>query len=163
MQEINIYKTSQNNFPKTFTKLIESIVSQNKKIYLLCENHEEEKKFDNLLWSFSQLSFIPHATTTDPYPSDQLILLGSDPYIKPGNDPEILLTVDEKEYFDDKDIVQFLINQYKKFLFFNVFKENFQENEVQTKNLLFKQAINLGIPINVIEQDTNRKWIKHTL
>ncbi len=163
MQEVNIYKTSQNNFLKTFTKLIESIVSQNKRIYLLCKNYEEEKKFDNLLWSFSQLSFIPHATTIDPYPSDQLILLGSDPYVKPANNPEILLVVNNTRYFDDKDIVQFLINQYKKFLFFNVFKENFQENEVQTKNLLFKQAINLGIPINVIEQDTNGKWIKHTL
>lgn len=163
MQEINIYKTSQNNFPKTFTKLIESIVNQNKKIYLLCDNHEEEKKLDNLLWSFSQLSFIPHATTTDPYPSDQLILLGSDPHIKPENNPEILLTVDKKEYFDDKDIVQFLINQYKKFLFFNVFEENFQKNEVQLESLLLKQAVTLGIPINVIEQDASGKWIKHSL
>ena len=58
MKEINIYKVSQSNFLKMVTKLVESIISQNQKAYLLCNNEGEETIIDNLLWSYSQLSFI---------------------------------------------------------------------------------------------------------
>lgn len=160
MQEINIYKTSQNNFQKIFTKLVESIVIQNKKIYLLCQDHEEETKFDNLLWSYSQLSFIPHGTTRDPYPSDQLLLIGSNPYKKPENNPEVLLAVDSQKYFSDKDIVQFLINQYGKFLLFNTVGEKACLN---TTSLFIERAKVKGIAINLVEQDSQGKWLKHPL
>ena len=160
MKEINIYKVSQSNFLKMVTKLVESIISQNQKAYLLCNNKEEETTIDNLLWSYSQLSFIPHAISSDPYLSDQLVVIGSNPHIEPASKPEILLVIDNNGSFKDQDVIQFLINQYKKILVLNILEDKHYTNEVQPSSLFFKIAKSLKMLVNFIEQDSNGKWLK---
>jgi DNA polymerase III, chi subunit len=41
-------------------KLIEQLYNQNRKIITLLSNTQEAIEFDNLLWTFSDISFIPH-------------------------------------------------------------------------------------------------------
>ncbi len=163
MKEINIYKVSQSNFLKMVTKLVESIINQNQKIYLLCNSQEEEKQIDDVLWSYSQLSFIPHAISSDPYLADQLVIIGSNPYMEPENKPEILLVVDDGKSFKDQDVIQFLINQYTKVLVLNIFEDEQYTNTEQPSSLFFQTTKLLGMAVNFIEQDLNGKWIKNPL
>jgi DNA polymerase-3 subunit chi len=163
MKEINIYKVSQSNFLKMLTKLVESIVNQNQKIYLLCNSQEQEKQIDDVLWSYSQLSFIPHATSSDPYLADQLVIIGTDPYMEPDNKPEILLVVDDSKSFNDQDVIKFLINQYQKVLVLNIFSDEHYTNAEDPSSLFFQATKSLNMPVNFIEQDLNGKWIKKPL
>ena len=66
MKSINIY---------TFPKIILKILENGKKGYILCKDKDEMRHLDNLLWTFSQLSFLPHATEDDEYQKEQNLLL----------------------------------------------------------------------------------------
>lgn len=142
MNEINIYKTE--DFRKTLPKLVESIIAQDKRIYLLCDNSEQEKEIDYLLWSYSQLSFIPHGTTSDPYLKEQKVLIGSDPYFE--NDAEIILCTRMLE----QDLISFFIRKYKKTLVLDQ-----HSNE-------YERLKELNITVNIIKQESG-KWIKCSL
>lgn len=41
-------------------KLVEKIVRQNHKIHIHCKDRQETHRLDELLWTFSDISFIPH-------------------------------------------------------------------------------------------------------
>lgn len=137
MSEINIYKTT--DISKILPKLVENIVSQGKKVYIYCDHDEQEKELDYLLWSYNQLSFIPHGTTSDVYPSEQVVLLGKELDYKSA--AEILIcagAVDDLSSTTDR---------YEKILLFN--------HELQNKTY--------NMQINVVEQDSSGKWVKQKL
>lgn len=151
MQEINIYKTTEESFRKIFSKLIESIVAQNIRCYLYCNDSEEEKSLDYLLWSYSQLSFIPHGTALDPYSEEQMVLLGIEPKLAPQNKATIFLAILTQDLLKG-DFLEFLIQQYDKVLFFD--KNNF---------LNIQGFKNLRTQIHIIQQDSTGKWIKQNI
>lgn len=134
MTEINIYKTTE--ITKILPKLVENIVAQGKKIYLYCDSVEQEKDLDYLLWSYSQLSFIPHGTTSDICPSDQVVLLGKDLHYN--SDAEILICAGKVDNLDS------IIDRYEKILLFN------------------HEILNIihNVYVNIVEQDSSGKWIK---
>ncbi len=134
MQQINIYKTIE--ISKILPKLVESIVMQGKKIYLYCDSPEQERELDYLLWSYSQLSFIPHGTTSDIYPNEQVVLLGQDLHYQ--SDAEILICAGK---LNDLNTT---LNKYEKILLFNQGLSNKPINVV----------------INIVEQDISGKWVK---
>ncbi len=134
MQEINIYKTAE--VSKILPKLVENIVMQGKKIYIYCDNHEQEKELDYLLWSYSQLSFMPHGTTSDIYPNEQIVLLGQDLHYQ--SDAEILICAGKLNDLNST------LNKYEKILLFN--------QELSNKPM--------NVVINIVEQDISGKWIK---
>jgi DNA polymerase-3 subunit chi len=138
MTEINLYKID--NFQKVFTKLVETIIAQNKKIFCLVENEEEEEELDYLLWSYSQLSFIAHATSKDPFPEEQKLIIGSNISFK----LELLLVTSYKK------LLTIDINQYEKILLLERY------NFTAAKDNLSKLPCN----INYFEQDSDGKWIK---
>jgi len=134
VSEINIYKTTE--ISKVIPKLVENIVAQGKKIYLYCDSPEQEKDLDYLLWSYSQLSFIPHGTISDQYINDQVVLLGQDLYYN--SSAEILICAGK---INNLDLV---IGKYEKILLFN--------NDIINRNH--------NGQTNIIEQDQSGKWIK---
>jgi DNA polymerase-3 subunit chi len=134
VQEINIYKTAE--VSKILPKLVENIVMQGKKIYIYCDNHEQEKELDYLLWSYSQLSFMPHGTTSDIYPNEQIVLLGQDLHYQ--SDAEILICAGKLNDLNST------LNKYEKILLFN--------QELSNKPM--------NVVINIVEQDISGKWIK---
>ena len=138
MTEINLYKVD--NFKKVFTKLVEAIIAQNKKIFCLVGKGEEEE-LDYLLWSYSQLSFIPHGTSKDPYPEEQKVLLGEEVFFK----LDLLLTTDYKK------LIGLNLNEYEKIL---LIERNDLKAAAEYLSNLHK------IKINYFEQDQEGKWIK---
>lgn len=78
MLRSNLYRLSTTTFPKAFPRLIETIVRKGHKIKILCNVLEEMQYFDNILWTFSSLAFIPHGTALDPDPDKQPVLLTLD-------------------------------------------------------------------------------------
>ena len=133
--EINIYKTTK--ISEVLPRLIESIISQGKKIYLYCDSPQQEKELDYLLWSYSQLSFIPHGTTSDIYHSDQALLLGQDLHYQ--SNAEILICAGK---FNN---INSVTDKYEKILLFN---------EILPP---------MGLVTNIIEQDIDGKWVKQKI
>jgi DNA polymerase III subunit chi len=78
MLKANLYKLSTTPFAKSFPKLIETIVRKNHRVKILCQHEEEMWYWDKILWSASQLSFIPHGTERDDNPGLQPVLLTCD-------------------------------------------------------------------------------------
>lgn len=148
MQEINIYKASAETFHKIFTKLIESIIAQNKRIYILCHSQEEMENLDYLLWSYSQLSFIPHATTSDPYKNEQKVLLGLE--LHHDDSREIFLSILNEQI--NLEVLQNLSDKYEKILLFSLNDDN-----------SFDELKNLNTKVNLVNQDLSGKWIKYSL
>lgn len=77
MQEINIYELTKTAWTKAFPKLVETISSKGNKVVVLCKNPESMQEMDNLLWTFEQLSFLPHVTENDPMIDQTPVLLVS--------------------------------------------------------------------------------------
>jgi len=57
-------------------QLIEKWVQQNQRIFVVCNNEQECKTLNQLLWNYSDISFIPHCLTKDAVAADTLILIG---------------------------------------------------------------------------------------
>lgn len=65
-----IYNIQHTLYNTTLPKIIMKIIGLEKKAILLCENKDEMTVLDSLLWTFSQLSFIPHSTEDDNFNTD---------------------------------------------------------------------------------------------
>ena len=59
-------------------RLVEKIYQQNLSIYLHCKNREESDTLDELLWTFSDTSFIPHCLEEESHDFPAPIKLGFD-------------------------------------------------------------------------------------
>lgn len=77
MQEVNIYELTKTPWVKAFPKLVETISSKGNKVSVLCKNPESMQEMDNLLWTFEQLSFLPHVTENDQMIDQTPVLLAS--------------------------------------------------------------------------------------
>ena len=70
MKSLTIYQIQKSLYNVTIPKIITKILESKRKIFLLCKNVEEMNYFDDLMWTFSQLSFLPHSTENDNYNKD---------------------------------------------------------------------------------------------
>ena len=105
MKPLNIYILQQSLYNSTFPKIILKILENSKKGYILCKNKEEMKQLDNLLWTFSQLSFLPHATEEDDYQEAQSLLLITKCPASNLNDKFLILT--SEDLFLEKYILEY--------------------------------------------------------
>ena len=67
MKNLTLYQIHQSLYKVTFPKIVLKILDAGGKVNLLCENKDEMEYIDNLMWTFSQLSFIPHSTENDKF------------------------------------------------------------------------------------------------
>ena len=66
MTEVNIYELSKTQWQKAMPKLLEQVISRNNnKVHVLCDDENYMQELDDLLWTFEQLAFVPHATYKD--------------------------------------------------------------------------------------------------
>ena len=72
---ISFYQIPGELYNATFPRIITKIFEEERKVNLLCSDKEEMKRLDSLLWTFVQLSFLPHATEDDEYRDTQDLLL----------------------------------------------------------------------------------------
>jgi DNA polymerase-3 subunit chi len=73
--EVTVYQLHTQTFGKAFPRLVETIVSKGMRCIIYCYNLESLKQCDNLLWSYDQLSFLPHQTKGDKSLVEQSIYL----------------------------------------------------------------------------------------
>jgi DNA polymerase-3 subunit chi len=72
---ISFYQIQGDIYTATFPRIITKILKEEERVDLLCADKEEMRKLDTLLWTFAQLSFLPHATEDDEYQEIQDLLL----------------------------------------------------------------------------------------
>jgi DNA polymerase-3 subunit chi len=90
MSEAIFYELLDKPWNKVFPKVIESIVNRGNKIHILAEE-KMVPLIDDLLWSFEQLSFLPHATCRDAELDVQPIVISHN--IAKRNDANVLALV----------------------------------------------------------------------
>src|SRR5690349_2883100 len=64
-KQANFYKIAYIDFPKVFPKLMEAILGGGNRVMVLVREDNQVDYIDNLLWTYSQLSFLPHLTHKD--------------------------------------------------------------------------------------------------
>ena len=81
MKSLTLYQIHKPLYKVTFPKIVMKILDAGGKVNLLCKSKEEMEYLDNLMWTFSQLSFIPHSTENDKFNEelqDLIIAINSD-------------------------------------------------------------------------------------
>lgn len=73
--EISFYRLTTLPINKAAPKLIEKIYYSGQALVVMAESEELMRSVDDGLWVYSTKHFIPHATFSDEYPSDQPVYL----------------------------------------------------------------------------------------
>ena len=72
---INLYQTSSENLLKTCCLLLSKCYEDNSRTLAITKDSQTAILLDNMLWSFSQKSFIPHALYSDPLYEEHPIII----------------------------------------------------------------------------------------
>ena len=145
MREANVYILSNLSWVKAFPKIMEVAVSKGAKVHVRCDSEAIVQEIDNLLWTYEQLSFLPHATDKDPMPNEQPIIISSQN--KPLNSADVLALV-------GKDIPE-NIQDYKKALILC------DPKDASAKEATYKQIDFLkknDFKIRYFKQNQNGAW-----
>lgn len=87
MPKVNFYLLKQSTVQARqllACKLAEQLSRQGQRVYMLLRSADELAELDQLLWSFSAESFVPHATATDAAATHVGVLLGTVPQAPAG-------------------------------------------------------------------------------
>lgn len=147
MQEINIYELTKTPWTKAFPKLIETISSKGNKVVVLCKNPENLQEVDSLLWTFEQLSFLPHVTESDP-------MIDQSPVLLVANDKEKAIKFANIFALSHLEIPNDYINQEGKFLLMFESENEMQKSLVEQTE---QQALDKGMKISRFIQ-TEKGW-----
>lgn len=71
MLQANFYQLQTAPIKSAFPKLLENLFTKEKTVQIVCTNDAEVEYYDMLIWTYSQLSFIPHSTYKDKYIKEQ--------------------------------------------------------------------------------------------
>ena len=99
MTRIDFYvqnQASQTAYERLICKITEKAWQNQHEIFLLCSNTEQLDRFDELLWTFSATSFIPHSPTYDG--DGKVVLLSSERKTLRNYEVLINLTTDVPEH-----------------------------------------------------------------
>ena len=115
MTRIDFYIIEEGSKEATETficRLTEKAWLQNNAVYIHTMNESDSSKYDELLWSFNELSFIPHQLdTTEPAKNDKAVLIGhqSEANITQHHDVLINLNHEAPSFFSQFDRVAEII------------------------------------------------------
>lgn len=139
MTQINLYRLTTIPFIRAFPKLLESVTKGGYRVQVLCSSIEEINNLDTVLWTYSSLSFLPHATQNDNYKDDQPIYLTLDQYDNP-NGSKILFCI--KKMPNN-------INEYEKLFYMY---DAAEEDSIEVSNHL-SMLKNMQIPVILVEEN----------
>ena len=135
MTKINFYQTQSEDLAKTFCKISEKCYYSNLNTLVITENKDYADSIDKSLWTYSKKHFIPHATTNDPRPNDQSILITTKP--ENLNNAEIIIFVNSTKQIILNSISEdnkIKLNQIKKIIF--IFDETNPIQALEIKNMI---------------------------
>lgn len=101
MTEVLIYRPTKVSAQKVLPKLLESVIAKGNNVHILCETDDQVAQLDDFLWTYEQLSFLPHATYKDEQVEKQPIILSVEN--KNLNNASVLVMMSQKlpENFSD--------------------------------------------------------------
>ena len=65
MTSISVYQIQEQFFKKTFGNFVTKVYENDNYSTIICHDSNEVSLVDDILWTFSQLSFLPHHTDKD--------------------------------------------------------------------------------------------------
>ncbi|MDZ5760906.1 DNA polymerase III subunit chi [Lyticum sinuosum] len=77
--ELTICLFSHENHIMSTIKIIEKVINIPKKLVWFIQKDDIIKEMDDKLWTYSQLSFLPHAIDLDPFHEQQPIIITNNP------------------------------------------------------------------------------------
>lgn len=77
MQQAIIYQSASPAPLKVLSKLIETVWLKGNNILVYCEDQKRLAEFDNMLWTYEQLSFLPHVLEGDELVDKTPVVLAS--------------------------------------------------------------------------------------
>ncbi len=151
MTEANIYQLSKLSWIKGLAKLLENIIAKGNKVLISCESEDFMSKLDDALWTYEQLSFLPHATCNDSQQEKQPILLSTSE-INANNATVLILA----ERFIPK-----ILNDFEKIVII------YEKNDSAYEEFVTQKAIPYfkikKVTYTVFKQNDNGTWEKSSL
>ncbi len=148
--EVNIYRYSVPIFAKSFAKLVEMLYAKKLLILILCDSDDSLKECDNLLWTYSQLSFLPHGTMHDPYNKEQDIYITDNIMDNPKNAKVVIIYRGER-FMDEIFLLHFDATEYKCVVFID------NKNEEAMLHFIAKLKAN-SVAHKVFTQKEDGSW-----
>jgi DNA polymerase-3 subunit chi len=147
VKDLSIYEiTNQDIFDKTICQIIEKCYSTGQNTLVTLEDDGYKEILNKMLWTFSQKSFIPHASDADMFPEIQPILFCSE--LKNLNNSKILVSVGKKIDVNDSD--------FQKIIF--IFSKNNPKHNSELANLKTSIANN---EYKFFIMDEKGNWLKN--
>lgn len=75
MTEILFYHLTESTLDEALPGLVERSLARGWRVAIQTVSEERRDALDNLLWTFSDASFVAHGTDKEPYPEHQPVLL----------------------------------------------------------------------------------------
>lgn len=75
MAEILFYHLTESTLDEALPGLVERSLARGWRVTIQAVSEERRDSLDNLLWTFSDTSFLAHGTDQEPYPEQQPVLL----------------------------------------------------------------------------------------
>lgn len=146
MQAI-VYQSASAAPNKVLSKLIETVWLRSNKILIYCEDQKRLAEFDNILWTYEQLSFLPHVLEDDELASKTPIVLASKQNNL--NNANILVCLEPKlpEFAFDFEKVIYMY-------------DGLAEHEKEKANSFIEQLKLSSIEVIEYQQDKSGAWQK---
>ena len=109
MTPLSVYQMQDGYFKKTFGNFVSKIYNNDKSAAVTCRDNHEVSAIDDLLWTYSQLSFLPHYTAKDSVEANiiKAVYIGTQPVVKFESNifmsPDLVTNVGRKVYVVDKE------------------------------------------------------------
>ena len=146
MTEIFFYKLKNTSIDLFLISLIEKSISKNWNSLVLLDNTERMEEINDLLWTFSDTSFIPHGSQSDSSPDKQNVYLTCNE--ENLNNSNIIFSID--------GIIVNEPDNWNRCIY--IFNE--QNLKVTDELESYKRKVkDFGYTLKSFEQDNNGKWI----
>ncbi len=101
MTEISFYHLTLSNIESALPKLLERVIASGKRALVRVESEERVSILNSILWTYDQLSFLPHGTIKEGQDESQPIWI-TEKYENP-NESDVLVVLDRRETPDLDD------------------------------------------------------------
>ena len=146
MTQISFYHLSSLSLEKALPKLLEKIIITKQNSIILTKNPEQTELLNDIIWTYSTRTFIPHGSDKDEHPEEQPIYL-THKLTNPNKSSILINLTDTMQSIDDFD----------KYL--DIFDGN-NDDAVSLARKRFSEFKASGKAVKYWKQQDNGAWIE---
>lgn len=146
MTQISFYHLSSLSLEKALPKLLEKIIITKQNSIILTRNPEQTELLNDVIWTYSTRTFIPHGSNKDKWPNEQPVYLTHE--MTNPNDSSILINVTGEIHS---------ITGFEKYL--DIFDGNNEEEVLEARKRFAKFKTD-GFTIKYWKQQANGSWLE---